>query len=194
MKRDLDSLSPLWAHTQAALERRGYTRIVGFMGYTRTPLIEWPGPITKDRITRALRAALVARRDRHGSRDTPRVALVSGGSDLGALGLAYRTAQLEHIPAVSYRPACWLDVPLAPGITLEVIDGENPGDESHGFVSLCDEFIVLGGGDQSMLEAMEALDRYGKPVEVFCGMGGAAETLRDEYAQRYPALLTVTEM
>ena len=54
--------------------------------------------------------------------------------------------------------------------------GARFGDESEAFVGLCDEFLVLGGGDQSLREAEAALEQ-GKPVCVVGGFGGAADEL-----------------
>ena len=54
--------------------------------------------------------------------------------------------------------------------------GSRFGDESEVFVGLCDEFLVLGGGPQSLAEAEAGLAQ-GKPVRVITGFGGAADAL-----------------
>ena len=54
--------------------------------------------------------------------------------------------------------------------------GKRFGDESAGFVALCDAFIVLGGGAQSEAECRRASE-VGKPITVIQGFGGVADGL-----------------
>ena len=82
------------------------------------------------------------------------------------------------------RPRC------APAMRYLVPVRREFGDESEVFVSMCDAFTVLGGGEQSRREAELGLAQ-GKVVTLITGFGGAADSLAAEHQASPPPSLRV---
>ena len=119
----------------------------------------------------ALRRSLEAAKAEHGER----LVMVSGATDSGVLRLAYELAAELSITSMGITSNRALRYRVAPMHYLIAI-GSRFGDESADFVTLCDHFVVLGGGAQSRHECELALAQ-GKPVEAITGFGGAADEL-----------------
>jgi hypothetical protein len=117
----------------------------------------------------ALRRELLRARDAYPGR----LHMATGGTNTGVLGLAYGLCAELAIPAVGITPDRALNYELG-GMAHLIPVGEFFGDESEAFVRLCDEFILLGGGKQSLREALSA-SSIGKPVTVIQGFGGVAD-------------------
>ena len=119
----------------------------------------------------ALKAELLAARERHGAK----LVMASGATNNGVLAQAYSLCAELGILAMGITSGRALAYSVG-AMNFVVPVGSRFGDESEDFVELCDEFLVLGGGDQSLREAEAAL-RRGKPVRVIVGFGGAADSL-----------------
>jgi len=101
--------------------------------------------------------------------------VVSGATNLGVLQLTYALCREHGLSAMGLAPQAVWSYPVADfDIMLPV--GERFGDESEAFVSLCDAFVLLGGGRQSRAETLAAAAR-GKPVTILRGFGGVADVL-----------------
>ncbi|EDM79497.1 hypothetical protein PPSIR1_35262 [Plesiocystis pacifica SIR-1] len=127
----------------------------------------------------ALEAELCAARERHGIK----LVMASGATNNGVLELAYDLCVELGILAMGITSGRALAYEVG-AMDFVVPVGSRFGDESQDFVELCDEFLVLGGGDQSLAEAEAAL-AVDKPVRVIVGFGGAADALaaREELTQ-----------
>jgi hypothetical protein len=119
----------------------------------------------------ALHRSLLAARDQHGRK----LVMASGATNIGVLELAYDLCTQLGILAMGITSGRALAYSLGE-MQYVVPVGHKFGDESEDFVTLCDAFVVLGGGPQSLHEAELALAR-GKDVEVIAGFGGAADSL-----------------
>lgn len=119
----------------------------------------------------ALKSELLAARERHGLE----LVMASGATNNGVLAQAYDLCAELGILAMGITSNRALAYEVG-AMNFVVPVGSRFGDESEAFVELCDEFLVLGGGDQSRREAEAALER-GKPVRVIVGFGGAADEL-----------------
>src|SRR5690606_23035003 len=97
--------------------------------------------------------------------------------NIGVLELAYDLCTQLGILAMGITSARALAYSLGE-MHYVVCVGSKFGDESEDFVALCDAFVVLGGGPQSLHEAELALAR-GEPVEAITGFGGAADSLAE---------------
>lgn len=124
-----------------------------------------------DDARRALRRQLEAAKREQGEA----LVMVSGASNIGVLELAYSLAAELGITAMGVTSSRSLRYRLG-AMAYLVSVGSRFGDESRDFVTLCDRFVVLGGGDQSQHEAELGLAEA-KPVTVVTGFGGAADAL-----------------
>jgi hypothetical protein len=102
-----------------------------------------------------------------------RLVVATGATNTGVLELTYAICQEKHIATFSVAPDCALNYEIG---TLQYVlpHGREFGDESALFVSLCDEFILLGGGKQSYREILAAQEAA-KPITVIQGFGGVAD-------------------
>jgi len=119
----------------------------------------------------ALGAELSRFRERHGGR----LVVATGATNTGVLQLTYELCAGAGVPTLSAAPDASLKYELGP-LRYVIPAGREFGDESDLFVSLCDEFVLLGGGKQSRRETLAA-SSAGKPVTVIQGFGGAADEL-----------------
>lgn len=79
--------------------------------------------------------------------------VVSGLSDLGVLGIAYRTAKNRGWKTEGVACGMVHGKPWFEGIDTYTIIGQEWGDESEAFLAACDVLVRIGGGDQSLREA-----------------------------------------
>lgn len=90
--------------------------------------------------------------------------LVSGLTDLGVPGLAYREADARGWHTVGVACAKAKEHKLYP-VATTVIEGEEWGDESDKFLGMLDALVRVGGGKQSLAEAAEAKKRGLRVIE-----------------------------
>jgi hypothetical protein len=170
-KTDAELLSPAEFR-----ERTTSLHVVGVMGYAgRWRSVDGdPAVLRSADARRLLRAELIRRKAEHGER----LLMVSGATNSGVLKLAYAECVALAIRAAGVTAEEALRFGLA---TMDVVvsGGRRFGDESRLFVETAEEFIVLGGGAQSLQEARMAA-ALGKPVTVIRGFGGAADALSVE--------------
>lgn len=154
-------------------KREGGRYLVGVMGFSgawrRSGLRGAALAAYVADITAALRAVLTARQAQWGER----LVMCSGATDIGVPGAAYHLCAEMDITAMGVTAGAAIRYSIAPLQVLVPI-GRRFGDESHVFVRLCDEFVLLGGGTQSAAETREA-NQQNKPITVICGFGGVAD-------------------
>jgi len=151
------------------------TGVIGFAGaWDRTPA---NAPLLID-ARRTLRAMLLAGQQQYGSQ----LIMCSGATDSGVLHLAYELCEQLGITAMGVTPDIALDFDVAKMEYLVPV-GHNFGDESETFLRICDEFMLLGGGNQSRREIITAAN-MGKPITVIQGFGGAADDFSPERLPR----------
>jgi hypothetical protein len=83
--------------------------------------------------------------------------IVSGYTNLGIPGLAYSEAVKRGWKTFGIACKKALDYDVFP-CDEKIIIGENWGDESSTFLSQCEIFVRVGGGNQSRREAAVAID------------------------------------
>lgn len=164
-------------------ERASY--LLGVMGYAgrfRARPDDSVADFKRD-ATRLLKEQFEASRDRHGAS----LVVVSGATDAGVLHLTYALCAQLHISAAGITSDAALRYQLGAMDWVAPV-GARFGDESELFVACCDEFLVLGGGAQSLHEA-ELAAAMGKPVTAVRGFGGAADDLTEERVPTMRAVL-----
>lgn len=153
-------------------------RVVGVMGFAgaweRSGLTGGDLLWFVEEARSALRQEIVRSRHEYGGR----LYVATGGTNTGVLRLAYEVCAEAGIPAVGITPDRALNYDLG-AMACVVPVGEFFGDESGAFVALCDEFLLLGGGKQSLRETLAAA-ALGRPVTVIQGFGGIADELTPE--------------
>ena len=92
-------------------------------------------------------------------------ALVSGLTDMGIPGIAYRMADKRGYKTVGIACAKADENPCY-DVDERVIEGEDWGDESETFLKSIDALIRIGGGKQSIAET-EIAKKKGLPVYEF---------------------------
>jgi len=92
-------------------------------------------------------------------------ALVSGFSDIGIPGLAYRMAKTRGWKTVGLSAAEVKEYDCY-DVDEEIIEGEKFGDESEKFIEYIDCLVRIGGGPQSFKE-VEMAEDAGMPVFEF---------------------------
>lgn len=125
-------------------------------------------------VDRCVRSVILEAREAHGDA----LIIVSGATDQGVLSSTYAACVELGVRAAGITTATGLGFPVAP-LDYLIPAGRRFGDESQLFVSVCQAFVVLGGGAQSEAEARAARAR-GKPVTLVRGFGGAADLLAEE--------------
>lgn len=93
------------------------------------------------------------------------IEIVSGLTDLGIPGMAYRLALSNGWKTVGIACAKANDYSCFPCNEVQIV-GKRWGAESRRFIKRCDIFIRVGGGDQSFKEIAMA-KALGKPVIEF---------------------------
>ncbi|MEL6347699.1 MAG: hypothetical protein AAFV53_31625 [Myxococcota bacterium] len=151
----------------------GNLHLVGVMGFSgawrRSGL---RGDVLRqyiDDIDTILRAVLQQRRNTY----QEWLVMCSGATNIGVPGKAYQICAELGITTMGVTAAAAARYTLAPMQRLVPV-GRRFGDESHVFVDLCDEFVILGGGNQSDAET-RAAHQARKPITVIQGFGGAAD-------------------
>jgi len=104
-----------------------------------------------------------------------RLVVCTGATNTGVLQLTYELCSALGIRTMSVAPDRALNYELGP-LDFVIPLGEYFGDESEAFVRLGDEFVLLGGGNQSHQEILAA-HLAGKPVTIIQGFGGIADEL-----------------
>jgi len=92
------------------------------------------------------------------------VAVVSGMTDLGISGVAYRIAQERGWRTVGVACSKASDYACFPVDEGRII-GTNWGDESQEFLRMCDVIVRVGGGKQSLAEVAQFKERGGLVYE-----------------------------
>lgn len=161
-----------FAHRQQAED----WHVLGVMGYAGRFRARPGDPIAdfKRDATWHLRAELTRRQALYGDR----LVTVSGATNAGILRLTYDLCATLGITAAGITADQALRYKLAV-MDFVVPVGAHFGDESAFFVASCHEFVVVGGGDQSMHEA-ELAAAAGKRVTAIRGFGGAADEMTTE--------------
>lgn len=92
------------------------------------------------------------------------VYIISGYTDMGIPGIAYRLAETYGWKTVGLSCKKAFENPLYP-VDKEIIVGENWGDESETLINISDIMIRIGGGPQAMNEAKLFKEKYSyKPI------------------------------
>lgn len=118
---------------------------VGVVGYCP------PSKFDADEALRLIREAFDTVAANHPGRP---ITIVSGLTDVGVLGIAYREAVERGWRTVGIASERALEHPLFP-VDEHIVVGQNWGDESPFFVDSLHMMIRIGGGKQSHAEAAQ---------------------------------------
>ena len=123
---------------------------IGIVGYSQDKF-------DHAKATRILQEALDLRAITH-----PESEVVSGYTDMGVPGIAYRVAQQVGMSTVGIACEKASEHPCFPCDKV-IIEGDEWGDESPTFLKYIDEMVKVGGGKQSIAE----YEKFDGPKEEF---------------------------
>jgi hypothetical protein len=159
--------------TFEAIKQREQLHVAGVAGFSG----KWENSPLKgeelEKLIADMRLVILQELSRLQTEHGERLIVVSGATNRGVLQLTYEACESLKIRAMGITSDATLKYDVGKMEYLIPI-GKDWGEESPAFISLSDEFIIIGGGNQAKRE-VEAGSQAGKPVTVVRGFGGTAD-------------------
>jgi len=130
----------------------------------RIGIVGFSGGKYNVKVAEALLELAIKLVEEYESKEGKDVSLVSGLTDMGIPGMAYRIAQKKGWKTVGIACEKAHENPCFP-VDEEIIVGKEWGDESETFLDSIDVVIRVGGGAQSFEEVKKAKDKGIKAYE-----------------------------